>query len=757
MTGEGVIPAKFGIGQPIRRIEDRRLITGHGRFADDVNQEGALQACFLRSPHAHAAIRGIDTSIAASLPGVRAIYTGADLARLGVKPLPHAMLPLLKAPNGQVPAPPPRHALAPECVRYVGEAVAMVVAESRLQAMDAVEAIGIEYEPLKAEMEAEGDVVAIYRSGDRAAAERAFAAAAHIVEARLVNNRLVANPLEPRAAIASLDEHNRLVLKLGCQGSSIFRVHLAQTLDIPKDQIAIKVGDIGGGFGIKMWLYPEYVAIAAAARDLRLPVHWRAERSESFLADTHGRDQKSEAALALDRQGRFLALRIRTNANIGAYLSYLGAMVPTIAGTRVATGAYDIPVLDLEVRCCATNTMPVDAYRGAGRPESIYVIERLVDLAARRCGFDRIALRERNFIPAQAMPYRNAAGVIYDSGDFAGVMRRAMEKADWNGFAARRSVSQAAGRKRGLGLSYFIESTGAANPTETVDIQIDKQGVRVLSGTQAMGQGIATGYAQLLAGRLGISIERIEIVQGDTDLIPMGGGSAGSRSMFIGGSVLVQAAEETLRRAREQAARHFETGLPDIEYEAGSFRVAGTDRRIDLFALAALQPDGRLGAVVKDSVADMSWPNGCHIAEVEIDPETGTISVERFTAIDDVGTVINPLLVHGQAHGGIAQGIGQALFENCVFDPENGQLLTASFLDYGMPRADNLPSFQVETDERSPCRNNLLGAKGAGECGAIGAPPAIVSAICDALDIDHIDMPVTAEKIWRRLQEGLAR
>ncbi len=757
MTEQGGIPAKFGIGQPIRRIEDRRLITGQGRFADDANQEGALQACFLRSPHAHAAIRGIDIRAAAAMPGVKAIYTGADLLRLGVNPLPHAMLPLLKRADGHAPSPPPRHALAPERVRYVGEAVAMVLAESRHQAMDAVEAIGIEYEPLPASMQAGGDVVAIYRSGDSAAAERAFAEAAHVVEARLENNRLVANPLEPRAALAMLDEAGRLVMKLGCQGSAIFRVHLAQTLGIPKERIAIKVGDIGGGFGIKMWLYPEYVAIAAAARDLGRPVHWRAERSESFLADTHGRDQNSHAALALDRQGRFLALRVRTIANIGAYLSYLGAMVPTIAGTRVATGPYAIPALDLEVHCCATNTMPVDAYRGAGRPESIYIIERLADIAARRCGFDRVALRARNFIPAEAMPYRNAAGVVYDSGNFIGVMQRAMEQADWAGFAARREASLAAGRKRGLGLSYFIESTGAANPTETVDIRIDGYCVRALSGTQAMGQGIATGYAQLLAGRLGIPIEQIEIVQGDTDLIPMGGGSAGSRSMFVGGSVLVQATDETLRVASDLAARHFEASIADIEYESGSFRVAGTDRRIGLFELAALQPDGWFGAVVKESVADMSWPNGCHIAEIEIDPATGLVSVARFTAVDDVGTVINPLLVHGQAHGGIAQGIGQALFENCVFDPQSGQLLTASFLDYGLPRADNLPFFQVGTDESAPCRNNLLGAKGAGECGAIGAPPAIVSAICDALDIDHIDMPATAEKIWRRLQESLER
>jgi len=754
---QGTIPAKFGIGQPVKRIEDRRLLTGQGRFADDVAVNGTLHAIFLRSPHAHAVIRGIDVAAARALPGIKAIYTGSDLIRLGVKPLPHAMLPVVKGLDGQPPAPPARHALAQQSVRFVGEAVAVVVAESRAQALDAMEAIAVDYDPLSAEIDPAAGIIAVYRNGDRAKADEAFADAAHVVEIELENNRLVANPLEPRAATAMLDEAGRLIMQLSCQGSAIFRVHLAQVLGIPKEQIAIKVGDIGGGFGIKMWLYPEYVAVAAAARDLGQAVHWRAERSESFMADTHGRDQRSHAALALNAEGRFLALRVRTIANCGAYLSYLGAMVPTFAGTRVATGAYAIPALDLEVKCGLSNTPPVDAYRGAGRPESIYIIERLVDLAARHCGFDRVALRELNLIPPDALPYRNAAGVTYDSGNFVAVLRRAMAQGDWAGFAARQQASASRGRRRGLGLAYFIESTGAANPTETVEMHIVGKGVRVLSGTQAMGQGIATGYAQLAAGRLGIPIEQIEIVQGDTDLIPMGGGSAGSRSMFIGGSVLVKTAEAILKQARDLAAAQLEAAPADIEYIAGRFTVAGTDRAIGLFDLAMLQPDGRITASVKESVADMSWPNGCHVAEVEIDPDTGVVTVASFTAVDDVGTVINPMLVHGQAHGGIAQGVGQALYERCVFDGETGQMLTASFLDYGLPRADQFPLFQVDTDESAPCRNNALGAKGAGECGAIGAPPAIISAICDALDIDHIDMPATPERIWRRLHEKDSR
>ena len=744
---------KFGIGQSVRRIEDPRLITGRGRFADDVAEAGALHAVFLRSPHAHARIRSMDIAAARALPGVKAIYSGADLIRLGVQALPHAMLPMLKSPDGNPPKPPARHALAPDMVRFVGEAVAMVVADSHAQALDAIEAIAVDYEPLAASIDPAADIVAIYRNGNRKATEQAFATAAHVVEIALRNNRLVANPLEPRAVFAKLDENGRLEMQLSCQGSSIFRTHLAQVLNIPKEQIAIKVGDIGGGFGIKMWLYPEYVAIAAAARDLALPIRWRSERSEAFLADTHGRDQQSHAALALDAEGRFLALRVRTLANCGAYLSYLGAIVPSFAGTRVATGAYAIPALDLEVQCGLSNTPPIDAYRGAGRPESNYIIERLVDLAARRCGFDRLALRERNFIPPEALPYQTAGGVTYDSGNFAALLRRAAAQADWSGFAARQQASAMQGRLRGLGLAYFIESTGAANPTETVEIQIDGGIVRVLSGTQAMGQGIATGYAQLVAGQLGIPIETIEIVQGDTDRIPMGGGSAGSRSMFIGGSVLVKTATQLVQHASALAAAQLEAAPSDIEYESGRFRVVGTDRGIGLFELAAQQPDRLIALSLKDSVADMSWPNGCHIAELEIDIATGAVSVARFTALDDVGTVINPMLVHGQAHGGIAQGIGQALHEHCVFDAETGQFLTASFLDYGLPRADSLPFFHVATDESAPCRNNLLGAKGAGECGAIGAPPAIISAICNALDIDHIDMPATPEKIWRRLQE----
>ncbi len=751
--GHAPIPAKFGIGQPVRRIEDRRLLTGQGHFADDIAATGSLHAVFLRSPHAHAGIRSIDASTALEMPGIKAIYTGADLVALGIKPLPHAMLPVVKGLDGQPPAPPARYTLALHYVRFVGEAVAMVVAESRTQAMDAAEAIAVEYDPLPAEIDPAATIIAAYRNGDRAKADAAFASAAHVVEIDLENNRLVANPLEPRAATAMLDDADRLIMRLSCQGSSIFRVHLSQVLGIPKEQIAVKVGDIGGGFGIKMWLYPEYVGIAVAARQLGCSVRWRADRSESFMADTHGRDQRSHAALALDAEGRFLGLRIRTIANCGAYFSYLGAMVPTFAGTRVATGAYAIPALDLEVRCGLSNTPPVDAYRGAGRPESIYIIERLVDLAARRCGFDRLALRELNLIVPEGLPYRNAAGVTYDSGNFVAVLRRAAAQGDWAGFAARRQASALRGRRRGLGLAYFIESTGAANPTETVEVQVGSDSVRVLSGTQAMGQGIATGYAQLLAGRLDIAIERIEIVQGDTDLIPMGGGSAGSRSMFIGGSVLVKTAEDVLKQGRELAAAHLEVSPADIQYAAGRFHVAGTDRAIGLFELARMRPAGCITALVKDTVVDMSWPNGCHVAEVEIDPDTGIVTVERFTAVDDVGTVINPMLVHGQAHGGIAQGIGQALYERCVFDRETGQIVTASFLDYCLPRADNLPRFNVETDESAPCRNNLLGAKGAGECGAIGAPPAVISAICDALDIDHIDMPATPEKIWRRLQE----
>lgn len=765
-----LVPAKFGAGQPVRRTNDRRLLRGGGRFADDLAQAGALQAFFLRSPHAHADFDPPDVAAARQIPGVAAVLTGDDLAALGIKPLPVAAMPLLKRPDGRPLGSASRHVLARGRVRYAGEAVALVVADTLDAARDAAEAIEIDYRPLDAVVdardavtegaaalwgEAPGNIAAVYRHGDCTAVETALGHAACVVRCTVHNNRLVVNALEPRAGLASPGEDGRLTLAVGTQGSQIFRLHLAETLGLPKEQVRIVAGDIGGGFGMKMWLYPEYAGIAAAARRLGRPVRWRADRSESFLSDTQGRDQTTEAELALDRDGRILGLRLRTLANVGAYLSYLGAVVPTVAGTKVATGPYRVPAIDLEVRCVLTNTVPVDAYRGAGRPECNYVLERALGEAARRLGMDAIEIRRRNLVPPEAMPYTTAMAQCYDSGDFARLLDRALALADWNGFAARREAARPTGKLLGRGASVYIESTGANNPVERASLRVEGGRIRVLSGTQAMGQGIETAYAQMVAAHLGVAIEAIDIVQGDTDLVPVGSG--GSRSLFIGGSAVAGAAVSLAQRARQLAADALEADAGDIELVAGRFGVVGTDRGIDLFALADRQPGQAIEAGYKESVAGMSWPNGVHACEVEIDRDTGAARVVRFVAVDDVGTVINPMLVHGQAHGGIAQGIGQALIERCVYDTESGQLLTGSLTDYALPRASDLCAFTVETDESAPCTTNPLGAKGAGECGAVGAPPAVVAAVLDALaetGCTSIDMPITSEKVWRILNDG---
>jgi len=761
------LPTRFGIGQPVRRLEDARLITGRGSFTDDSRTPDALHAVFLRSPHAHADILRVDTAAAQTAPGVHLVLSGADLQRMGVKPLLIAPNPLLKSLHG-----PPRLALAESRVYHVGEAVAVVVADTAERARDAAELIDVDYAPLPAVTEtdraiapdapqlwpeAPGNVATTFRLGDARASDAAFAVAATVATIDLVNNRLVVNALEPRAAIAEPQPDGRLWLRIGCQGTQVTRLHLAEILGVPKESLRIISEDVGGGFGMKMYPYPEYIVISAAARQLGRTVRWRADRSESFLSDTQGRDLRSHAELAIDTHGRFLALRIRSLANMGGHLAFLGAVVPTVAGSKVATGPYLIPALDLEVRCVLTNTVPVEAYRGAGRPEFNYILERLIDLAARRSGIDRIELRRRNLIPPDALPYKSASGSVYDSGAFAAIMHRALDLADWNGFEDRRIRSEANGMLRGRGLACFIESTGANNPNEQVGMVLEGGRLKVLSGTQAMGQGIATGYAQVAADRLGIPIEGIDILQGDTDLIPVGGGSGGSRSMFVGGSAVAAAAELLTEAARKLAADALEASPADLVFAAGRFTVAGTDQGVDLHRLAAQQPDRRIAVQSKTTVQGMSWPNGCHVCEIEIERDTGVVRVDRFTAVDDVGVVINPMLVHGQSHGGIAQGIGQALIERCVYDPASGQLVTGSLLDYALPRADDFPEFTVDTDERAPCRTNPLGAKGAGESGAVGAPPAVINAVLDALapfGVEHIDMPVTAEAVWRLMQKG---
>ncbi len=753
----------------MRRVEDVRLLTGGGRYLSDLLVAGAAAAVFVRSVHAHARLVFVARQRAVAAPGVLAVYTGVDLAVRDIGAIPFRQLPSnpLAVPLGA----PPRMPLATDAVRYVGDTVALVVAETLEQALDAAEMIEIEYEPLAPVADPRaavrsgapgiwpsrpGNIAGVWEEGDAAAVDAAFAGAAHVAAIEVINNRLVPTSLEPRGALCEYDAASgRYTLHVGCQMPHLLREHLArEVLRIPEQDLRIVVPDIGGGFGAKVFCYPEYAAVAVAAGDLHRPVRWVGARSDAFLSDIHGRDQVNRAELALDAAGKFLALRVRSLGNVGAYLSFQGGFIPTISSFRVLTGVYDIPLAHARCECVLTTTGPVDAYRGAGRPEAVYVLERLVDIAAGEIGADPVELRRRNMIPASAMPYRSAMGVTIDSGNFARVMARAMAAHDWNGFAARRRDAAARGRLAGRGLAMFIEHTGRNEHTETVTIEAHADGrVIVLSGTQEMGQGLRTSYVQLVAERLQVSADRIDVVQGDTDRVATGGGSGGSRSLFVGGSAVASASKVLIERGRTLAASVLEAAVSDIEYAAGQFRIGGTDRTVPLTDLAGQQPGGTLCVAETTTSGGLTWPNGCHICEVEIDRETGEVAVTRFTAVDDVGNIVNPTIVAGQAHGGIAQGIGQALLERTVYD-ENGQLLSGSLMDYALPRADDLPSFFVAHDESSPCTTNLLGAKGAGECGATGAPPAVVGAVVDALrpyGVRHIDMPIRAEDVWRIL------
>ena len=764
---------RFGSGHSVRRIEDPALVSGTGRFADDVSPEGQAHLVFLRSPYAHAKIAAIDTSAALAMPGVLAVITGADLVAAGVRPLPvSAGFP---RPDGSPGASPPRHPLAHEVARFAGEAVAAIVAETRDQARDARDAVFVDYEDLPAVVDlrdatAEGaplvwpkipdNYAAGMRHGDKAKADAAFAAAAHVVKLELENQRLAPAPMETRGVLASYDPAtDRLDIRLSSQMPTAVRNTLAdEVLGIPKEKIRVTVGDVGGGFGMKTGVYPEDAVVAWASRSLKRPVKWIAERSDDFLAAVHGRDILSTAELALDAQGKVLAMRVHSLANVGAYATATGVAIQLLIGPWVATSIYDIPVIDFDLRAVLTNCAPTGAYRGAGRPENIYIIERLMDAAAAKAGIDRTELRRRNMIRPEQMPYKNAMGQTYDSGSFESVMDQGLALADWKGFAAREAESRARGKLRGLGLATFLEWTGGNAFEERVTVQVSADGyIEIFSATQAMGQGIATTYAQLAVDVFGVPIEKIRIVQGDTDR-GTGFGSAGSRSLFTGGSAVQVASRKTVEKATDLAADALEAAPADIEYQAGVFRIAGTDRSIELFELAKRQPDRQVFIDSTSSVEGPSWPNGCHVCEVEIDPDTGVVEVVSYASVNDVGRVVNPMIVRGQLDGGAVQGIGQALCEHLVYDRESGQPLNASFLDYAMPRADMVKGFRTELDQSTPCLTNPLGVKGVGELGTIGATPAVVNAVVDAVArngagerAQAMQMPLTPEKVWRAL------
>ena len=767
-------PSRFGSGKSIKRVEDDALLRGQGCFADNVAAAGQLHAYFLRSPHAHARIVRIDTEAAAAMPGVVSIVTGRDLLDAGVEPIPNSAD--FRRADGKPTATPPHHALAIDVVRYVGEAVVAVIAATFAQARDAAEAIEVDYEPLPAVVdataatrqgaatvvaEAPDNIACEIRHGDPVAADAAFKRAAHVVTLDLVNQRVAPSPIEPRSTLADFEATTgRLTLRVSCQTPTGLRDELCDpVLGIPKDKVRVVVGDVGGGFGMKTSLFPEDVVVAFAARELKQPVRYTAERIEEFLGAGHGRDVTSTAALALDRDGRILALRVASLANVGAYATPAGVVIQLLIGPWVSTSIYDIPTIDIGIKAVLTHTLPTGPYRGAGRPEAIYIIERLMDAAARQTDIDRTELRRRNMIRPEQMPYTNPMGKTYDSGQFAKVMDAALALADWNGFAGRAAASKARGRLRGQGIATFLEWTGADVFEETVTVTVTGAGeIEIFTAAQPMGQGLATTFTQLAVAIFGVPVENIRVRFGDTDRAT-GFGSAGSRSLFVVGSAVQVASERTVARAQDLAAKDLETAVGDIEYRDGVFSIAGTDRRIGLFELARRQASERIALQSTSSVGAASWPNGCHICEVEIDSDTGEVALDGYWSVNDVGRVVNPMVVVGQLEGGAVQGIGQALSERFVYDAESGQALTASFMDYALPRASTTGRFEMTMDESTPCLTNPMGVKGVGELGTIGATPAVVNAVMDALarnghsgGMAALQMPLTPERVWRALQ-----
>ena len=771
-------PTRFGSGQSVRRLEDDALLAGAGRYTDDVTLQGQTQLFFVRSPYPHARIVSVDTTAARAMPGVLQVLTGADLVAAGVKPIPGASG--FTRADGSPCAAPPRRALAHERVRFVGEAVAAVVAQTLQQARDAAEAIAIDYDelPMVVDMsdamapgapvlcpEAPDNIAAETRYGSAEATAAAFASARHVVTLDLVNQRLAPLSLEPRSVLAAVDiASQRLTIRMSTQMPSGVRDSVCDALGMAKEQLRVVVGDVGGGFGMKTGVYPEDVAVAFCARALQRPVKWVADRSEEFVSSTHGRDLQSHAELALDEHGKILGLRLASLANVGAYATGAGVAIQLMIGPWVQTSVYDIQTIDFHFRAVLTNTAPTSAYRGAGRPEAIFTMERLMDEAARQTGIDRIELRRRNFIQPTQMPYKNPMGQTYDTGRFESVMDQALVLADWQGFDARAAGSARRGLLRGQGIATFLEWTGgnALEERVTLEIKAPTPGtdgiIEVFSAVNAMGQGIATTLAQLVVDAFGVPMDKVRIVLGDTDR-GNGFGSAGSRSLFTGGSAVRIGAGRTIDKARQLAAREFEAAEQDITYADGSFKVAGTDLSIDLFTLAARQSDQRIFMDSTTAVAGPSWPNGCHICEVEVDPQTGHVAVVAYASVNDVGRVVNPMIVRGQLDGGAVQGIGQALCEHLVYDRETGQPVTGSLMDYAAPRADNAPDFKTEMDPSTPCLNNPLGVKGVGELGTIGAGPTVVNAVADALarsgmaaQARQLQMPLSPSRLWHLMQ-----
>jgi aerobic carbon-monoxide dehydrogenase large subunit len=760
--------ARFGASRSQKRLEDDRLLIGKGLYSDDRVFPDQAFLVVLRSPHAHAEIKGVDLAEARKAEGVIAAWSMADLRADGVKHIPYP--PLFKRADGSPMASPLRTPLAEDKVYYVGHPVAAIVAETRQQAQDAADDVLVEYEDLPAVVDprravepgapliwpaASGNVAAEARYGNAQATAAAFAKAVHVVEVELHNHRLNALALEPRCAIG-VHESGRTTLYTQNQTPTGARDLLGAVFGAKPQDFRVVNGDIGGGFGMKTGLTPEDALVCYAAKKLGRPVKWRGERSEEFLAAHMARDQHYRAALALDRDGMILALRMQSLGNIGATPVGSSAIIPLAMVAKVVTSVYRVPVVDYHVKAVLTNTMATGAYRGAGRPEANYLMERLMETAARQTGIDRVELRRRNLLRSDELPYKTHVGEVYDTGDFARVLDGALALGDWSGFEERKKQSAKRGRLRGRGVSVYLEWTGAL-PTETVDIEVAADGtVTVFSGTQAMGQGLETTYSQLVMEVLGVEVEKIKIVQGDTDRAN-GVGSVGSRSAFVGGSAVAAAGRKMLLHLKNLAAEALEAAAADIELREGRFRIAGTDRSITFSELAARQPQRVIRVAATETPSTPSWPNGAQVCEVEIDPETGVVEVVSLASCDDIGRIINHAIVEGQIHGGVAQGIGQALYEQVIYDAQSGQLVTGSLMDYAAPRADQMPRMRAEFDESIPSKTNLLGVKGCGELGTIGSVPAVVHAVLDALrsrGVLHLEMPLTPEKVWRALHKA---
>ncbi|HEX2216267.1 MAG TPA: xanthine dehydrogenase family protein molybdopterin-binding subunit, partial [Xanthobacteraceae bacterium] len=769
---------KFGVGQPVLRSEDPVLVRGEGRYTDDLTLPGQVYAVMVRSTHAHGIIRNVEVDAAKAMPGVLAVYTGADLQAAGYSTLKN-ILPL-KNRDGSPMYKPPRPALPSDRVRCVGEPVAAVIAETLNQAKDAAEAVVVDIDPLPVVIEmsaadAEGapqlyeqvpnNMAVDFYYGDEAKVAEAFEKAAHVTRLRLVNSRVVVSAMEPRACVAEYDEAGgRFTLHVGCQGAFGMKSQLMDLLGLPADKVRVLVGNVGGSFGMKAAVYPEYVPCLHAARELRRPVRWTAERGESFLSDHHGRDQVFDCELALDKRGKFLAWRARGYANVGAHLANVAPLMGTMNIVKNMNSLYRTPAIEVSSKCVFTNTLFVSAYRGAGRPEGNYFMERLIDVAADEMGIDRIEIRRRNMIKPEEIPFTAPSGSVYDSGDFPGVLDRALEAADWEGFKARKKEAKQRRKLRGRGIGCFLEVT-APNVKEMGGIRFEADGtVTFITGTLDYGQGHATPFAQVLVDKLGIPYDRIRLVQGDSDELLAGGGTGGSRSGQNSSAAAIEASEKVIEKGKQIASHVLEAAVADIEFRHGRFTIAGTDRSVGLLELAErlrtgikLPPDAPTSLDVShvSEGVPSTYPNGVHIAEVEIDPDTGAIEVASYVTVNDFGTQLNPMLVEGQLHGGVVQGIGQTVSEMTAYDAE-GQLLTGSYMDYALPRASTVPNFTV-INHPVPATTNPLGVKGCGEAGCAGALTAMMNAINDALSeygITHIDMPATPERVWQAIQEA---